>query len=235
MKSRDKSIIGLVALVIVAIIGYFVLVQPRHHQARQLQAQIASEQTQLSQAEAEVQSDLRSEDQYETYVKQLKSITTAVPSDDQIPQLINQLQVASTRNNVGFQSVTVGADSSSTTGTATPSTSAATPSASFPSQTFNLSFTGSYFSVARLLGTLASFVSADDDHFRATGRLLSISTLTLSPGTAASATAPSGSGSVTAAVSASDYDVPTSLLSSPTAASTSTSTSTGSPAAYVTH
>jgi hypothetical protein len=235
MRQRDKTVIAVLVMIVIAVGGYFVLVKPKHHQADQLQAQIVTAQGQLSQAEAEVQSGLQAEKQYATYAKQLRAIKTAVPSDDQIPELINQLQAASSRNKVGFQTVSVGAVSTSTsTATSTPATGATT--AAFPSESFNLSFTGSYFSVARLLGTLASYVRADDKHFHATGRLLSISTLSLSPGGASTPGVKSGNGDVSAAVTATDYAVPASLLpTSSTASSASTATSTGSPAAYITH
>jgi hypothetical protein len=86
----------------------------------------------------------------------------------------------------------------------------------FPSQSFSLSFTGSYFAVADLLGTLANFVHADDKHFKASGRLISISSVSLTPGKAAgptnTATVP---GDVTASVTALDYDIPTASLASP--------------------
>jgi hypothetical protein len=81
-----------------------------------------------------------------------------------------------------------------------------------------------------LFGDLAAAVQADDKHFHATGRLISISTLSLSPGGSATSAAQTAPGSVTAAVTAVDYDVPSAL----TLGSSAASTSTASPAAYVT-
>jgi hypothetical protein len=232
MKARDRSIIGFVALLVIAVGGYVLLVQPKHHQAHQLQRAIESKQTQLSQAEAEVQSGVHTEMEYATYVKQLRAITVAVPNDQQIPQLITQLQSASSRNRVSFQAVS---ESSSSTATSSAPTTG-TASSAFPSQSFTLSFAGSYFSVARLLGTISGFVRADDKHFQASGRLLSFSTLSLTPGGSGTSTAPSGSGAVTASVTALDYDVPTSLSpESLTPESGSAQISTASPAAYVKH
>lgn len=235
MKSRERALVA-VALLIAFVIGYFLLVVPKHHQASQVQSEITTEQGDLTQAELAVANGLHDESEYKTYAKQLKAISTAVPGDDQIPELINQLQAASTKDKVGFQTVSVsGSSSASTTSTATAAATSAATSAAFPSQSFNLSFTGNYFSVVRLLGTLASFVRADDTHVRATGRLLSIGTLSLTPGGSASSTATAGSGVVTAAITTNDYDVPTALLPlSSTAVSSLPATSTASPAAYVT-
>jgi uncharacterized phage infection (PIP) family protein YhgE len=234
MSSRDRSIIPLVVLIVIAVSGYFLIVKPEHHKASQIQTQITSQQSALRQAEAQVQAGQDAEAQYTLYAHQLSSITAAVPSDEQVPQLINELQTASTRNRVGFESVSTSGSSSSaaavpastsaaTTGAATTGTAsagAATTATAFPSQSFSLSFTGSYFHVADLLGTLAGFVQADDKHFKASGRLLSISSVSLSPGTSssdssasASASNATGAGDVTASVTALDYDIPTASLS----------------------
>ncbi len=225
MNSRDRSIIAVLVLIVIAIGGFLLVVAPKHHQSGQLQSQITSEQSDLRQTEARVQSDLSAEAQYSAYAKQLTKIKSAVPSDAQIPELINQLQAASTQTKISLQGVSVSPSSSATAGTSS--------TAAFPSQSFNLSFTGSYFSVARLLGRLAAFVRIDDTHFHVTGRLISISTLSLTPGSGSSSSAAS-SGMVTAAVTALDYDVPTGSLSDGSAAvSSSTPSSTATPAAEV--
>ncbi len=224
MSSRDRSLLTALVPIIIAVIGYFIVVTPEHHRASQLQAQITTSEGTLSQAEAEVAAGSEAESQYEAYAKQLKDMRAAVPSDEQIPALITELQTASDKNRVAFQSVSVSSSSSSST-----STSATTGiSSTFPSQSFSLSFTGNYFSVADLLGTVAAFVHADNTHFSATGRLITIGSVSLSPKSAAK-------GDVTAAVTAIDYDVPTSPLSSTTGTSngTSANTSTGEPAADV--
>jgi hypothetical protein len=230
MSSRDRSLISLVALIVIAVGGYFLIVKPEHHKATQIQSQINSQQTALRQAEAQVQAGRDAEAQYTLYAHQLSSITAAVPSDEQVPELINELQAASTRNRVGFQSVSTSGSSSgaaavpastpaATTGAATTGTAtagAATTATAFPSQSFSLSFTGSYFHVADLLGTLAGFVQADDKHFSASGRLLSISGVSLTPGTSSTSTnakTATGAGDVTASVTALDYDIPTASLS----------------------
>jgi Tfp pilus assembly protein PilO len=223
MNSRDRSILAVIVLLVVAGVGYLLLVSPKHREMSQVKNTIATAQSQLTQVEASVQAGLGAESQYGTYNRQLKAIRTAVPNDDQIPELINQLQASSDRNHVGFQTVSVSAGSTSSAGTATTT-------AAFPSQSFSLSFTGSYFAVTRLFGDLAAAVQADDKHFHATGRLISISTLSLSPGGSATSAAQTAPGSVTAAVTAVDYDVPSAL----TLGSSAASTSTASPAAYVT-
>jgi Tfp pilus assembly protein PilO len=233
MSSRDRSLIALVVLVIVAIGGYFLIVQPEHSKANKVEAKISSAHSDLLQAEQTVQQGELADAQYKSYSKQFKSITAAVPGDTQIPELINELQSASDRTKVTFQAVSVAGVPTTPTAPAT-----GTAAITFPSQSFTLSFTGSYFAVANLLGQLANFVHADDKNFHATGRLLSISSVSESSGGSASpttngtatptgtATAAAGSGQVTASVDALDYDVPASASGSSAAASSATPSST---------
>jgi hypothetical protein len=226
MKPRDRQMLAVVVVVLVAIGGWFIAVRPTRSQAGKLQTQIASAQSQLSQAEAQVAAGLTAESQYTAYARQLKSIGTAVPADSQIPGLINELQAAATRNHIGFQAVTLasGSSSSSTSSAAAgTSTAGSTSSASttFPSENFTLQFTGRYFTVADLLGTMDKFVVADNNRFDATGRLLTIGSVSFAAG-------PHGFPGVTASVTLSDYDLPSASLGSG-----STSTAAGAPAADV--
>jgi hypothetical protein len=214
MSARDRTIATVVAMLVVAIGGWFLLVAPKRSEASKLQTQVNAEQSNLRTAQASVQAGLVAERQYRVLHRQLASLQTAVPADSQIPTLINELQAAANKSKVGFQAVSL-ATSSSGSSTGSTSTSATTPAAasaapsssssvatSFPSQTFTLQFSGRYFDVANLLGTLAGFVHADNKHFDATGRLLNMASVTETPG---------GKG-INATVTTIDYDVPTSLL-----------------------
>jgi hypothetical protein len=229
MSSRDKTLLAVIVLIVIAVGGYFLVVQPEHSKANKLQDQITTANSNLQQAEATVRSGEQAEAQYKIYAQQFKSISAAVPSDEQIPALINELQAASTKTKVGFQAVSVAATTAAATvAPATPTTATTSAAAiTFPSQSFSLSFTGSYFAVANLLGKLSSFVHADDKHFHATGRLLSISSVSMTPGSSTAASTDSASstanGAVTASVTALDYDVPSSTSASSPSTTSSTS------------
>ncbi len=212
MSNRDRSLLGVVLVLVVAVGGWFLLVQPKRNQADQLQTQITTARGALLQAEASVQAGLAAEAEYKKYVKQLKSIQTAVPTDDQVPELIDQLQAASTKSRIGFQTVSL---SSSSAPTASAAGAGATTTSTFPSEQFALTFTGNYFKVADVLGIFERYVRADNKHFDATGRLLTLSMISLTP---------LHTGSVTAAVTATDYDVPTALIGAPATTSGSGAT-----------
>jgi Tfp pilus assembly protein PilO len=206
--------------VVVAVAGWLILVQPLKSQASSLQSRITTARSHLAQAEATVLAGETAEAEYKRYASQLSAVATAVPSDVQVPRLIVQLQAAADRNHTGFQTVSL-TSSSSTPATSTPAS--ALTSSALPSQGLSLEFTGGYFAVARLLGTLASFVKADNDKFSATGRLLTINSVSFAAG-------PGGFPKVSASVTASDYDIPAALGLGTTSADTATAT----PAADIT-
>jgi hypothetical protein len=212
MSSRDRSLIAIIAVLVVAVGGWLILVQPVKSQANHLQAQITSAHTKLAQAEAAVRTGQAAEVEYKNFTAQLHAVAVAVPGATEVPRLIDQLQAAADRSHTGFETVSLGAS-------ATPAAGAGTPAAAatIPSQGITLDFTGGYFAVAKLLGTLAGFVHADNNDFSATGRLLTINTVSFSAG-------PHGFPGVSASVSASDYSIPAGLSSSTTSIGTTTAT-----------
>jgi Type II secretion system (T2SS), protein M len=222
MSSRDRSLIAIVAVLVVAVGGWLIFVHPVKSQANHLQAQITSENTQLVQAETAVRTGEASEAEYKNFARQLHAVSTAVPGATQVPRLIDQLQSAADRSHTGFETVSLGASvtpavSTGTSSKGTVAAGSAATAAALPSQGITLSFTGGYFAVAKLLGMLAGFVHADNNNFSATGRLLTIDTVAFGAG-------PHGYPGVTASVSASDYSVPAGLSASTTSTGTTTAT-----------
>jgi hypothetical protein len=215
MSGRDRSLIAIIAVLVVAVGGWLILVRPVKSQANQLQAQITSAHTKLAQAEAAVRTGQAAEVEYKNFTAQLRAVSVAVPGATEVPRLIDQLQAAADRSHTGFVAVSLGASATPAAGPASTGTTAA--AATIPSQGLTLDFTGGYFAVAKLLGTLAGFVHADNNDFSATGRLLTINTVSFSAG-------PHGFPGVSASVSASDYSIPAGLSSSTTSIGTTTAT-----------
>jgi hypothetical protein len=223
MKGRERQLVAGVAIALVAIVGWLAVVAPARDRAASLASQIDTERVALSTARQAVEAGLAAQAQAKSYVAELRSLQAAVPPDEQVPQLIDELQAAATRTHVEFNAVTLTSGQSATAASATAATgasatgaaagaggAAAQPASTFPSENFNLTFNGRYFSVAALLGQLAGFVHADNTHFHATGRLINISSVTLGPG-------PHGYPAVSAQVAAQDFDVPTAVVNGGTA------------------
>lgn len=217
MSSRDRTLMAIVAALVVAVGGWLILVQPVRSQASGLQGKITVAHTTLVQAEAAVTTGEASEAVYKKFGAQLHAVATAVPGQIEVAGLIDELQAAADRTHTGFQTVSVGASAAPAVTTGTSGAASAAAAAAIPSQSLTLSFTGGYFAVAKLLGTLAGFVHTDNANFSATGRLLTIDTVSFGAG-------PGGFPSVTASVTASDYSIPSGLAGSTTSTGTTTAT-----------
>jgi Tfp pilus assembly protein PilO len=213
MTSRDRSVLAAVLAVLLVVGAWLLFIQPRRDQAGRLASQITAARTQLGAAEASVATGLAAKAAFLKYQRQLNALTTALPSDDNIPALINEIQGAAAQNRVDFHALSVGTSGGSSTAPAAAST-AATPtlttplppgvtlgSAGIPTEGFSFTFNGSYFDLANLLGRLQKFVRANNKKVSATGRLLSINSVSLAPGATAGA-------ALTASITASTYLVP---------------------------
>ena len=215
MSARDRSLLGIVVLVLIAVVGYYALIAPKRSQASSLQAQIASQESALTSAQSQLSDAVRARTRYTAVVRSMhQAVQTAVPNDPQVPELINELQAAATRAHVTFKTIAGASGSSSASGTqaTTSSTTAATAATGFPSSSLSLEFDGMFANVASVLGDIQGFVRVDNGRFGATGRLIAITSVTLSP----------QGKSVTATVTATDYQVPDALTRSGSAAVTST-------------
>ena len=213
MTRRDRTVL-LAALAVGMIVGaWFLLIQPRRDEVSRLDNQISAARTDLRAAQASVARGLAAKAVFLTYQRQLNSLTTALPTDDDIPALINEIQSAAASDRVDFHGIAVGASGGGSAAPAvssTPATASLTAplppgvtldAAGIPTEAFSFTFDGSYFDLANLLGRLQRFVRASNEKLSATGRLLSINSVALAPGSTPSAP-------LTASITANAYLVP---------------------------
>jgi hypothetical protein len=150
----------------------------------------------------------------------------AVPSDDNVPSLIYQLQGAAHSTGVDFRSLVLQAGASSSTSapaaTSTapgsqPTTPGSVPAvtalagplppgatvgpAGFPEEQFAFTFNGNFFHLANFFKRLESFVVANNNRVAVSGRLMTLNAFSFGAG-------PQGFPSITASISATDYLVP---------------------------
>lgn len=259
MSARDR-----VLLVIIAVIGlvagsWMLLIKPEHAKAQALGAQVQTLQSQLTTAQGQVSSGLAARAQFAADYSELARLGEALPTDDEVPSLIYQLQSAATAAKVDFRTLqmassssaptptpspaaTVSNGSTAATATSTPTSTAATPpgaspgAAGLPTEQFTFQFTGSFFHLSGFFKRLQAFVVANNNHISVSGRLLTINGVSLSAGA-------KGFPQIAATVSATTYMAPASqnVLNSATPAgpggttsstgSTGTSSGTPTPAA----
>jgi hypothetical protein len=216
MTSRDRSMIA-TALVVAAIVAsWLLLVQPKRDQADKLGAQVKAAQTQLDSARSQLASAEAAKSSFASSYTTLVKLGEAVPSDDNVPSLIYQLQTAATASGVDFRALNLnGVGSGGATSAApSPSSSSAaksgTPSlppgvtvgpAGFPVEPFTFTFRGDFFHLSVFFGRLQQFVVANNNSLSVSGRLMTLGAINLAPG-------PKGFPQITATVSATTYLVP---------------------------
>jgi hypothetical protein len=139
VSARDRAL-----LVIIAIGGllggaWFLLIKPEHAKAQTLATQVSTLQGQLSTAQSLVSSGLAARAQFASDYAELARLGEALPTDDEVPSLIYQIQNAATASKVDFRTLQMASSStavpapspspSSSSTSSAPSSSAASSSA----------------------------------------------------------------------------------------------------------
>ncbi|HTX29768.1 MAG TPA: type II secretion system protein GspM [Solirubrobacteraceae bacterium] len=230
MSTRDRTILGVICLVVAIVAPYLLLISPKRAQANKLETQIGQVQSQLSTVQAQLAQGEQARAQFASSYTTLVRLGEAVPTDDNTPSLIYQLQAAAKGTDVQFQGLTFDAgQGGSSSSTPSPSSSSSTTlppgatvgPAGFPVEPFTFTFAGNFFHLSDFIGRLQRFVTENNNHLAVSGRLMSLNGITLEPNTG-------GFPQITATVSATTYLLPASegLLNGATPAGPSSSSTT---------
>lgn len=230
MTRRDRIVI-VVVVALVAIVGSWLLViQPKRDEAGRLGTQIGTEQSQLATAQSQIAAGQAAKRNYPTYYTSLARLGEAVPSDDNVPSLIYQLQGAAGQTSVDFHnfvlspsgatSTPVSSGSAAQGATATLPPGATVGAAGLPIEPFTLTFNGNFFRLASFLGRVQRFVTATDRQISVRGRLMTLNGISLGPG-------PGGFPQITVTINVTAYLSP---ATPPVSASGAASSAPSSPA-----
>jgi type II secretory pathway pseudopilin PulG len=211
MSSRDRIVLIVICVVAAIAAPWLLVVQPKRDQAAKLQSQIDAEQSQLNSARSELAQSSAARAAFASSYATLVRLGEAVPTDDNTPSLIYQLQAAAQAARVDFQGLTFNAGSSSSapaTPTGTSSTQTLPPGATvgpagFPIEPFTFTFQGNFFHLADFLRRLQNFVVAGNEHLSVSGRLMTLDAISLGQGS-------TGFPQMTATISATTYLLPAS-------------------------
>jgi hypothetical protein len=230
---RDRIVI-VVVVALVAIVGSWLLViQPKRDEAGRLGTQIGTEQSQLATAQSQIAAGQAAKRNYPAYYTSLARLGEAVPSDDNVPSLIYQLQGAAGQTSVDFHdfvlspsgatnSTPVSSGSAAQGATATLPPGATVGAAGLPIEPFTLTFNGNFFRLASFLGRVQRFVTATDRQISVRGRLMTLNGISLGPG-------PGGFPQITVTINATAYLSPaTPPVGAPGAASSAPSSPSSS-------
>src|ERR1019366_8080323 len=129
MSGRDRIILVVVVSLVLVVGSWVAVIQPKRDQASKLGTQISTAQTTLNTARGQVIAGEAAKSSYAQDYAQIARLGEAVPSDDNVPSLIYQLQNAASSTGVDFRVLKLNPAASSGPVT-TPTTTAAGASTS---------------------------------------------------------------------------------------------------------
>ena len=168
-----KAQVALVAvgLLLVALIGYFALIAPKHSTAASLKKQTAAVQAQIaanrSTAFTQALPAVRSASVF--------SLTQAMPSQLETPDVILQLNGLAESSGLSFDSIQPG-------GSGTATTSGPDTTDPFAVEPIQVKFSGSFYNLLAFLQRLRNLVRVENGNLYTAGRLFDVSDVTMVAG-----------------------------------------------------
>ena len=185
MTGRDRIVLIVFASLAVLAAVWLLAVSPERTRATGLATQVSAAQAQLATAESEVSSARGAQARYTAEYASVVSLGKAVPPSQEVSSLIYQLDQASNQKQVEFNSITSGSAGASPASAA----AAATPGAAlagFTQMPFTFVFNGSFVDLYHLFQQLNHYtLRTASGGLEVSGRLLTIQSLKLAPGTGA--------------------------------------------------
>jgi Tfp pilus assembly protein PilO len=195
MTRTNKILLAVVAVVGASCAFYFLALAPKRDEVAKLDTEIAAKTAEIEQARTTLAQYENAKATYKKNYETLARLGKAIPADDDVSSLLVQLESAADRSGVDFQKVEV----TSSAGAAGPAGQEATPAAGelapppgtvpvsggvLSAMPFSFGFTGSYFDLNAFFGRLEHFVALNNRRLDATGRLLRLESVSITPGAA---------------------------------------------------
>jgi Tfp pilus assembly protein PilO len=167
---RQVPIVAIVApaVLIVALVGYFLLVKPKQDESGRLAAEVTELEGKVDRALAASHEAPSREPAAPTIrVADLFQLTKAMPDRVDMPGILLELDSVASESGVRFSSI---------------APSAATPATGFTKVPINLTFEGNYYDLADFLFRLRNLVIVRDGELEADGRLFSLDSVSMQEG-----------------------------------------------------
>jgi Tfp pilus assembly protein PilO len=202
MTRTNKILLAVAATAAAVCAFYFLALAPKRDQIAKLDADIAAKQGELAQARGTLATYEAARKTYKANYAVLARLGKAIPADDDVRSLLVQLQSTASTSGVNFEKIELGTGAAGPTAAATPAAGAAgaTPGANVPTDElaaapgtvpfaggalsampFNFSFTGGYMDLSTFFAKLEHFVTVNNDRINATGRLLRLESVSITP------------------------------------------------------
>lgn len=181
-KQVPIAVIIIPALLILAAVGYFLLIKPKQAEASKISDEIATLDTQIEVTRA-AQRQPEKGDPSAIKIADLFKVTQAMPDDDDMPGIILELNDVAAASGVEFVAIAPQGGSIRSGYSALP---------------INLTFEGNYFDLTDFLFRLRNLVRVRDGELGADGRLFNLESLAMEEG-------PGGFPEITAALTVTAY------------------------------
>jgi Tfp pilus assembly protein PilO len=214
VSRTNKILIAVVAAGLAVCAFYFLALGPQRKQITDLDADITAKQAEIAQAQTTLADYETARKSYKANYATLARLGKAVPADDDVRSLLVQLESTADGTGVDFQKIELGtalAGADGAAGTPTPagaegelaSAPGAVPVAggALSAMPFSFTFTGGFFDLSTFFARLEHFVTVNNQRISATGRLLRLESVAISP-------ASTGFPAMQAEIGAATYIVP---------------------------
>jgi len=184
MTPRDRVLLGVLVVLLLCGGFYKFVLTPERHRANDLQTRVASARTSLAAAQRKEIIGHAAETALAKSQTDWVAAQKAVPENANVAALLKLLARSASAAHVTMRSISLAAatssssSSSSPTGTTTGATASAPALTSIP---VSLVFEGGYQALNRLVDRLDTYVSVADRQVRASGPLVGISSVDVTP------------------------------------------------------
>ena len=215
MTRTNQILLSVVAIAAAALAFFFFALSPQRDKVAKLDTDIAKKSAEIEAAKGQLASYEQARASYKRNYATLARLGKAVPADDDVRSLLVQLESAADRSGVDFEKIELGAgvggptaaqpgaDATATGATGLAQAPGAVPVANgvLSAMPFSFGFSGSYFDLSSFLARLERFVTVNNRNLDATGRLLRLESVAITPAT-------SGFPRMQAQINAATYLVP---------------------------
>jgi Tfp pilus assembly protein PilO len=209
MTRTNKILLAVVAAVAATCAFYFLALAPKREEIVKLDSDIAAKAVELEQDRASLATYEQAKASYKSNYATLARLGKALPADDDVRSLMVQLESAADRSGVDFAKIELGTATQTAPAAATPTAGelAAAPGTVpvaggvLSAMPFTFTFTGGYFDLQTFFTRLEHFVTLNNNRLEATGRLLRLESIQITPAT-------SGFPDMQAQIAAATYLVP---------------------------
>ncbi len=174
------------------------MLAPKRDQVAKLDKDIAGKQAEVAQSQAMLSSYETAKASYKTNYATLARLGKAVPADDDVRSLLVQLEATAEHTGVDFTQLELGSGLAGAQSEARPrirpqatsgelaSAPGAIPVAggALSAMPFNFSFSGGFFDLSTFFAKLEHFVTVNNQRIDATGRLLRLESVSITPSAA---------------------------------------------------